>query len=82
MAASNIRFGTGCTKEVGMDFANMRSKKVVVVTDSTVEKLDAMKQCIEGLESEGIPYVVYSKTRVEPKDTSYAFLQSALSMHY
>jgi hydroxyacid-oxoacid transhydrogenase len=70
MAASNIRFGPGCTKEVGMDFANFGSKKVCVVTDSTVSKLDAMQQCREGLEREGIEYVVYEKVRVEPKDTS------------
>jgi len=53
-----------------MDFANMGARKVCVVTDSTVEKLDAMKFCREALETEGIEYVVYSKTRVEPKDTS------------
>ena len=70
MAASNIRFGPGCTKEVGMDFANMGSKRVMVVTDSTVAKLNAMKQCREALDAEGIEYVVYERTRVEPKDTS------------
>lgn len=53
-----------------MDFANFGSKKVCVVTDSTVAQLDAMKQCREGLEKEGIEYVVYEKVRVEPKDTS------------
>jgi hydroxyacid-oxoacid transhydrogenase len=60
----------GCTKEVGMDFRHLGAKKVLVVTDSTVLKLDAMKQVVEGLEREGIPYEVYSKTRVEPKDYS------------
>jgi len=70
MAASNIRFGPGCTKEVGMDFTNMGAKKVCVVTDATVEKLDAMKFSKEALDREGIEYVIYSKTRVEPKDTS------------
>ncbi|KAK4956991.1 hypothetical protein LTR66_013288 [Elasticomyces elasticus] len=70
MAASSIRFGPGCTKEVGMDFKNLGAKKVMVVTDSTVAKLDAMKQVIEGLEKEGIAYEVYSKVRVEPKDHS------------
>lgn len=70
MAASNIRFGPGCTKEVGMDFKNFGSKKVMIVTDSTVAKLDAMRQCVEGLDAEGIEYVVYQKVRVEPKDTS------------
>lgn len=53
-----------------MDFANMRSRKVMIVTDATVEKLEAMKQCVQGLDQEGINYVVYSKARVEPKDTS------------
>ncbi|KAK5007248.1 hypothetical protein LTR60_005762, partial [Cryomyces antarcticus] len=70
MAASSIRFGPGCTKEVGMDFKNMGSKRVMVVTDGTVEKLDAMKQVREGLEREGIPFEVYNKVRVEPKDSS------------
>ena len=70
MAASNIRFGPGCTKEVGMDFENFGSKKVMIVTDTTVAKLDAMRQCKEGLETAGIEYVIYEKVRVEPKDTS------------
>lgn len=70
MAASSIRFGPGCTKEVGMDFTNLGAKKVMVVTDGTVLKLDAMKQVVEGLEREGIAYEIYSKSRVEPKDSS------------
>ena len=56
-----------------MDFKNMGSKKVMVVTDATVAKLDAMKQVQEGLEREGIPYEVFSKARVEPKDYSYVY---------
>lgn len=71
MAASSIRFGPGCTKEVGMDFANLGAKKVMVVTDTVIEKLDAMKQVTEGLEKQGIKFEVYNKVRVEPKDYSY-----------
>lgn len=70
MAASSIRFGPGCTKEVGMDFQNMGAKKVMVVTDKTVRKLDAMKQVQEGLERENIAFEVFDGTRVEPKDSS------------
>lgn len=70
MAASNIRFGPGSTREVGMDFKNMGAKKVMIVTDTTVAQLDAMKNSVEALDSEGIEYVVYSATKVEPKDTS------------
>ena len=70
MAASSIRFGPGCTKEVGMDFRNMGSKKVCVVTDKTVAKLDAMQQVVEGLTREGVEFTIYDGTRVEPKDSS------------
>ena len=43
-----MRFGPGCTKEMGMDFANMGlgggdKGKVLVVTDETVEKLLVIK---------------------------------------
>lgn len=70
MAASSIRFGPGCTKEVGMDFKNLGAKRVMVVTDKTVRKLDAMKQVIQGLEQEGVQYDIFDKVRVEPKDSS------------
>lgn len=70
MAASSIRFGPGCTKEVGMDFKNMGAKRVMVVTDQTVRQLDAMRQVVEGLEREGVKYEVFDKVMVEPKDSS------------
>jgi hydroxyacid-oxoacid transhydrogenase len=68
MAASNIRFGEGVTKEVGMDFANMKARKVGVFTDPTVRDLTPMRQSIEGLEAQGIKYEIYDKVRVEPND--------------
>ena len=70
MAASSIRFGPGCTKEVGMDFKNMGARRVCVVTDQNVLKLDAMKQVEQGLTREGVEFKVYSDVRVEPKDSS------------
>ena len=70
MAASNIRFGPGVTKEVGMDFKNMGAKKVCVVTDKNVAKLDALRQAIEALETQGLEFTVYDKAMVEPKDYS------------
>lgn len=70
MAASSIRFGPGSTKEVGMDFANLGAKRVCIVTDSNVAKLDAMKQAVEGLTREGIQFTIFDKVRTEPKDSS------------
>ena len=70
MAASSIRFGPGVTREVGMDLKNMGAKRVAVVTDATVDKLDAMRQVREALDAEGINYKVFSNVRIEPKDYS------------
>ncbi|KAF7950466.1 hypothetical protein EAE96_007750 [Botrytis aclada] len=70
MAASSIRFGPGVTREVGMDFKNLGSKRVLVVTDTVVRELEAMKQVREGLGREGVEFEVFEGTRVEPKDTS------------
>ena len=39
LATSNIRYGPGVTAEVGMDAANLKSKKTVVFTDPKVLKL-------------------------------------------
>lgn len=71
MAASAIRFGPGVTREVGMDFKNMGARRVAVVTDETVDKLTAMQQVRDALTHEGIHFEVFSKVRVEPKDSSY-----------
>lgn len=70
MAASSIRFGPGCTKEVGMDFTNMGSRKICVVTDANVTRLDAMKNGVEGLNQEGLEFAIFDRVAVEPKDSS------------
>jgi hydroxyacid-oxoacid transhydrogenase len=71
MAASSIRFGPGVTQEVGMDLRNLGARRVCVVTDETVDKLDAMRQVRAALDREGVPYEVFNKVQVEPKDSSY-----------
>jgi len=75
MASSTVRFGPGCTGEVGLDLANMgfgnrESGRVLVVTDGTVSRLPVMETVVESLESAGVRWEVFSKVRVEPKDYS------------
>ncbi|KAF7558484.1 hypothetical protein G7046_g5675 [Stylonectria norvegica] len=70
MAASSIRFGPGVTQEVGMDLKNLGCNRVAVVTDATVNNLEAMRQVREALAREGISYEVFSRVKVEPKDSS------------
>ena len=71
LAASNIRFGQGVTQEVGMDFANMKARKVGVFTDSTVKGLTAMTQTVQGLEKAGVPFEIFDRVRVEPNEESW-----------
>uniref|UniRef100_H2ZG89 Hydroxyacid-oxoacid transhydrogenase, mitochondrial n=1 Tax=Ciona savignyi TaxID=51511 RepID=H2ZG89_CIOSA len=70
MACSNIRYGLGVSKEVG-DLANMNAKKVLLVTDTNLEKLPLLQTVKESLDKENINFEVYSKTRVEPNDKSF-----------
>jgi hydroxyacid-oxoacid transhydrogenase len=49
IAASNIRFGEGVTREVGMDFANMGAKKVGVYSDKTCALCFFARRVIYGL---------------------------------
>ena len=53
-----------------MDAKNLGATKVMVVTDQTVRTLTAFKQVSEALDHEGIPFKVFDKTKVEPKDYS------------
>eukprot|EP01137_Pigoraptor_chileana_P016401 Opistho-2@73197 len=71
MASSNIRYGPGVTKEVGMDFKNLGCKKVLVVTDPKIAKMAPAFTALSALESAGVPYIVYDRVSVEPTDTSF-----------
>ncbi|GAA5842612.1 hypothetical protein JCM3766R1_004876 [Sporobolomyces carnicolor] len=71
VAASNLRYGEGVTREVGMDFANQKARKVGVFTDKTISKLLPMRMAIESLEENGVEYEVFDRTRVEPNQESW-----------
>lgn len=62
-----------------MDFKNMGSQRVCVVTDRNVDKLDAMRQVREALTREGINFKVFADVRIEPKDSSCVFPASWFS---
>ena len=54
MAASSIRFGWGATREVGMDLAEGKVRRVLVITDPTVRRLAPVATVLESLEQNGI----------------------------
>ena len=70
MATSNIRFGAGATREIGMDLADLGLKRVMVLTDSNLKNLPPVQTVLESLSKQKIEYSLYSDVRVEPTDTS------------
>jgi hydroxyacid-oxoacid transhydrogenase len=85
MAASNLRFGMGATREVGMDFTNMIAQlsgdekhqaKIGVFTDPNVARLPVMKVVEESLMKEGLNFVIFDKISVEPTDNSWQVSRS------
>ncbi|KAI9574854.1 alcohol dehydrogenase [Boletus coccyginus] len=72
VAASNLRFGEGVTREVGMDLKNMKARKVGVFTDPTVAKLKPMAVALESLQSQqDLPFEVYDQVVTEPTEESW-----------
>ena len=71
MGASNLRFGRGTTREVGMDLADMGIERVLVITDPNLVNLPPVQTAREALEAAGIAYHVFDRVRVEPTDISF-----------
>jgi hydroxyacid-oxoacid transhydrogenase len=71
MGTSNLRFGTGSTREVGMDLAELGVKRVLVMTDQNVRDLAPVQTALEAISAEGIETIVYDTVRVEPTDISF-----------
>ncbi len=71
MAASNIRFGQGVTREVGMDLADMRVKRTMVVIDPKLVPLATGETVFESLKKNNIDYEVFDQVIVEPTDASF-----------
>ena len=71
MAVSSIRFGTGVTREVGMDLADLGARRVLVLTDPTIRHLPPLGSVLEALDAAAISSAVYDRVRVEPTDESF-----------
>jgi hydroxyacid-oxoacid transhydrogenase len=71
LAASNIRFGAGVTREVGLDLIDLGARRVLLVTDPTLSRMAPVQIARESIESAGLACVVYDRARVEPSDESF-----------
>src|SRR6476661_7447174 len=71
MATSNLRFGVGVTREVGVDLVDLGVRRALVVTDSQLSRLTPVRTVLESLEAAGVTSVLFDKVRVEPTDESF-----------
>lgn len=71
LATSNIRFGAGVTREVGLDLAELGARRVMVLTDPVVAKLAPVATALESLERAGVDYALYDRVRTEPTLESF-----------
>ncbi|MDP6778551.1 MAG: iron-containing alcohol dehydrogenase, partial [Candidatus Latescibacteria bacterium] len=71
MGTSNLRFGPGSTREIGMDIADMGLKRVMVVADPNLHSLPPVQAVEESLRTQGVDYAVFDRVRVEPTDVSF-----------
>ncbi len=63
MAAANVRFGAGVTREVGMDLADLGIRNALVITDPILRRMRPLQTVIESLAAEGIAYTIYDRVR-------------------
>ena len=63
IANSNIRFGIGVTREVGMDIRDRGLARVMVLTDPYLSDLSPVQTVLESLYAEGIDFEFFDQYR-------------------
>lgn len=71
MATSQVRFGPGVTREVGMDLSELGVRDALVLTDPNLSRMGPVLTVLESLEEHGIAFTLYDGVRVEPTDESF-----------
>lgn len=70
MAAANIRFGAGVTREVGMDLQDHGARRTLLVIDPALVDLPVGQKVLESLRS-CVDFAVFDEVSVEPTDKSF-----------
>ena len=71
MDTSGIKFGNGCTEEVGYEAKRFGIGKALVITDKKIEKLGLFQTVKDSLGKYGVDFSVYNDVVTEPTDTSF-----------
>ena len=71
VSSSNIKFGAGATREVGFDMARLSARRVMVVTDPTIARLEPVAVVMHALRAAGLEAVLYDRVAIEPTAASF-----------
>ena len=71
MDTSSIKFGEGSTREVGFEVARLGARRVAVVTDPRMAKLEPVDAVLTSLRGEGVDFALFDEVEVEPTDVSF-----------
>jgi hydroxyacid-oxoacid transhydrogenase len=71
MAVSNVRFGVGVTREVGMDLKDLGVRNALVLTDPVLSAMSPVQTVMASLHDSGIRAALYDRVRIEPSDHSF-----------
>jgi hydroxyacid-oxoacid transhydrogenase len=66
-----VRFGSGVTREVGADLAELDVAAVLVVTDANLARLAPVQTVLESLVTHHLPFVLYDRVGIEPTDRAW-----------
>jgi len=71
MAAANIRFGRGVTREIGMDLVDLGVKRTMLLIDPVLVNTPTGETVVASLKASGIGYELFDGVSVEPTDSSF-----------
>ena len=71
MDTSSIKYGPGSTREVGFETARLGAKRVALVTDPRMARLEPVAVVQESLRGAGVDFALFDEAEVEPTDASF-----------
>jgi hydroxyacid-oxoacid transhydrogenase len=70
MSTSNLRFGPGASREVGMDLADLGVRRVMVLADPNLKGMAPVQTVLESIAEQNVAFALFDRVRIEPTDRS------------
>ena len=71
LSASNLRFGTGITREVGQDLRDLQARRVLLVIDPALVDLPTGQTVLQALKEAQVDFETFCGVAVEPTDETF-----------